>query len=38
MRGAARKGRMKDLLLIGAVFAAWILLQAVILPKLGFST
>jgi len=29
---------MKDVLIMAAVFAAWILLQKVILPKLGVPT
>lgn len=29
---------MKDLLIFGVIIAVWILLQAVILPKLGVST
>jgi hypothetical protein len=32
-----RRG-MKELLVIGAVFAAWFILQAVVLPRLGIST
>jgi uncharacterized membrane protein YdcZ (DUF606 family) len=29
---------MKDWLLIGGVLAAWFLLQAVVLPRLGITT
>lgn len=29
---------MKDLLVLGGIFAAWVLLQAVVLPRLGVST
>jgi hypothetical protein len=29
---------MKDLLVFGGILAAWVLLQAVILPRLGVST
>jgi len=29
---------MKEWLLIGGVFAAWFLLQAVVLPRLGITT
>jgi len=29
---------MKDLWVFGAVILAWVLLQAVILPRLGIST
>jgi hypothetical protein len=33
-----RKKPVNDLLVMAGIFAAWILLQTVILPKLGVST
>jgi hypothetical protein len=33
-----RKKRVNDLLVMVGIFAAWILLQTFILPKLGVST
>ncbi len=36
--GEARMDGLKSILVIVAVLAAWILLQKVILPKMGIST